>query len=240
MRRSTRPAQYGRIGVVVCMWIGSRSHCRKASRVAHSLSRMYCVAPLSFSTRGSAPGIRSLPVELRSNSSPMWPGVPFTFRVTSVNAASKPASVPGLICANTITRVGISVSIGRRLSRRAHSNCLASHRESARLLRPRFDIRDHVIHHHARRLPQLPQRRSQRVLAGTALKSCECLPILPVASNHEGGCAGAVAEQRLSKISRFEADPFGDRLPHALEFLLASGLHLHVQSCSHHIASHLD
>jgi hypothetical protein len=40
MLRSTAPAQYGRSGVVVCLWIGASSQARKAAVFSHSDSRM--------------------------------------------------------------------------------------------------------------------------------------------------------------------------------------------------------
>src|SRR6266849_5492259 len=151
------------------------------------------------------------PVTSRRSSSDTCPGVPFTLLVTSLKAASKASSSPGLIVANTIIRAGIG-----RLS---------------------FDVDYEFVHHHLARLAQLAQRGRQLVLLGTALEASEHLPALPVACDDEATGVVGIAQQRLTDVPGRTPHRLCDRPPGALEIGLAAALHLHGQRRPYHVSS---
>src|SRR5947209_5967079 len=119
---------------------------------------------------GSSAGRSS--VTSRRSSSEMWPGVPFTLLVTSLKAASKASSSPGLIVANTIIRADIGFFS--------------------------FDVDYEFLHHHVARLPKLAQRGGQIVLFRAALEAAERVPTLPVARDDKAARVVGIAQQRLA------------------------------------------
>src|SRR5437660_2660276 len=89
----------------------------------------------------------------------MWPGVPFTLRVTSENATSNASSSPGLIVAKTIILAGIG-SLP-------------------------FDVDHEVVDSHSPGFAKLPQRRGQLILLRAALETAERVPALPITRDDE-------------------------------------------------------